>query len=588
VAFYDFRRNNQNLMLKNTRSFIFAIFMLISLFDVQAQKTDTLDLISPLDIPLYLAANFGELRPNHFHAGLDLKTQQVIGKNVYSIYDGYVSRIQLRPVGYGRAVYITHTNGYTSLYGHLHEFSPKIDSVIREYQHNNKKNNLDINFTPDQIPVKQGEVIAHSGNSGSSGGPHVHFEIRHSTTQSALNVLDFYPQITDKSSPKIYSLIAYSLDSLSFINNQEEKVKYSVKNKTLGNYSLSESVKASGLVGFSIRGYDFMHNVHNVFGYYSLELKCNDTVIYSRKIDSIKFSENYDINSLIDYDEYYSTRRYYEKMYVEENNALSIYNTINRGIVVNENSPQYSCVAIAKDFHGNSTRLNFNIEYKENTNQSINRVQALKNIKCNQDFVYNDSTFSVTIPKFSAFKDYSVKLIVDTVESGRYFSQKYTLISSEKVVKKPMQISIKSNLPDSLISKAMIQLQPEGKYARRLLTTINSDGVAYAESKIMGTFAVVIDTIRPKVYSLNFNEGENLSNENSIRFKMSDNFSGVTQYNAFVDGEWCILYFDAKRALVTLEFKHIQNFKLNSKHELHIILVDYAGNKTEKKVSFYK
>ncbi|NLK80641.1 MAG: M23 family metallopeptidase [Bacteroidales bacterium] len=543
---------------------------------------------NPLAIPPLLSANFGELRPNHFHAGLDYKTEGVEGKPVFAIDSGYVSRIMIRPVGYGNALYITHSSGYVSVYAHLQSFSPEITSYITHYQLQNKMHSVDVAIEPHVLLVQRGQEIAKSGNSGSSGGPHVHFEIRNKNGDVAYNPFLFYPTILDKTQPRITSLFVYPLDSLSFVNGFEKKQQFSVRQISPGVYKIPEKIRVKGSIGMGIRANDYMHNVHNIFGVYSVELRCNNELLYARKIDSVSFYETNDINSLLDYEAFILNKQYIEKLYVEPNNSLSFYSEKNNGLYIKSQDKLKECVVTLADFHGNVSTLDFSLVYDTDSLLSVNKERATITNSYQQAFSCEKDGFLFQADSLSFYKDFSFHCTVDSSFYKHEFSLRYSVKSSELCMKKNARISIQTSIPDSLHTKALVRVKVPNGGVFMIQPVITSDGMAHFETKRIGEYSVIIDTVAPYISKPNFSNGDNLSNARSIQYTISDKLSGIDSYYAYIDNQWCILLYDAKNARITLDFSKVPLQFQNTLHTLTLVVVDMCGNETKKQYSFYK
>ncbi|MBI2281845.1 MAG: M23 family metallopeptidase [Bacteroidetes bacterium] len=261
---------------------------------------------SPLDIPLILSGNFGELRNNHFHSGLDIKTQGVEGLKVYAIADGFVSRVKISPIGYGKIIYITHPNGYTSAYAHLQQFKGELAKEIKRYQYANETFEMDY-YPPDTLlKVKKGDIIALSGNSGSSGGPHLHFEIRETVSEYAVNPLLFGFDIKDDVKPVIKSIILFPLNDTSFVNDKKVSQEFTVTG-TNGNYQLLTKlpINVYGQIGVGINTFDQQSGASNQNGVYEVMLFEDNNLICKTELSSFSFDHTRALNSMIDYELYH-------------------------------------------------------------------------------------------------------------------------------------------------------------------------------------------------------------------------------------------------------------------------------------------
>ena len=281
-------------------SFVFILSIFSCLLTAQENHYPQNYFRSPMDIPIYLAGNFGELRTNHFHAGIDIKTQGVEGKKIYAAADGYVSRIKVQHGGYGKVVYIDHPNGYTTAYAHLKAFSTKIDSFAKKEQYKNQSFTFNWYPEPNQIPIKKGEVIALSGNTGRSGGPHLHYEIRETKSEHPLNVLLFGMQIKDNIKPIIRGIRIYPLDNQSTVNGQPKALYFKATNTPSGN-TLNVVPVVSKKIGFGIETLDKINGSGNRCGIYRIQLKIDGKIVFEQKMDKVPFNESRYLNAHTDY-----------------------------------------------------------------------------------------------------------------------------------------------------------------------------------------------------------------------------------------------------------------------------------------------
>mgnify|MGYP000474372297 CR=1 FL=1 len=317
---------SQNQM-KILKSFL-LIVMLLTYTSTIAQ-----DYSAPLNFRMLLSGTFGELRGNHFHAGIDIKTEGVEGQKVYSIADGYISRIKVSTWGYGKVLYITHPEtGHTSVYAHLQSFSAKIDSIVKKKHY--QKESFEINFYPNAntIQIKKGEVIALSGNSGGSGGAHLHFEIRDTKTEHPINPLQFGFNIADNIPPTLSKLKIYAFDTTLIDGYNKSKI-INIK-KTNNKYAIDENPKISGSFGLGISTYDKSNDSYNKNGVYSIKLCVDTNICYKFTVDELDFSTSRFINAHIDYAEKKESKNKYHRCYKLPNNKLTNYsNLINDGII---------------------------------------------------------------------------------------------------------------------------------------------------------------------------------------------------------------------------------------------------------------
>ena len=278
---------------------LFLFFFLTGLNFVFPQSEYPTDyFISPLEIPLVLSGTFGELRSNHFHSGFDIKTQQKSGLSVIASGDGYVSRINVSRWGYGKALYLTHPNGYTTVYGHLKKFSPEIEAYVKKNQY--KKEAFEIRLYPEagELKVVQGEIVALSGNSGSSGGPHLHYEIR-DIKANILNPMLFGIKIPDHKKPTIQAAFAFSENDSSQVNQSNKIVNINLIKQNNGDL-LANTIYAYGKIGIGINAFDRLDGALNRNGLYDIMMRVNGEVLYKFTADKFSFGESRYINTYID------------------------------------------------------------------------------------------------------------------------------------------------------------------------------------------------------------------------------------------------------------------------------------------------
>ena len=286
----------------------------------------------PLNIPFILAGTFGELRSNHFHSGIDIKTKNHEGLPVKAIADGYISRIKIGWWGYGKAIYITHPNGFTSVYAHLKKFAPKIEAYVKKNQY--KKQSFEIQLFPkkEDFLLKKGNLIAYSGNTGGSTGPHLHFEIRNTQTEEPINPMLFSYNIPDTKKPVISKLMAYPLNDTSQVNQSNLPVEIQFKRLNNGNY-MADNITAYGNIGFGIKTFDRQDAAFNRNGIYDLSLKQNGHLKYHHTLEKFSFDNTKYINLFMDYKAYFSDQQAIQKCFIEEK-INSIF-TINHWVMGN-------------------------------------------------------------------------------------------------------------------------------------------------------------------------------------------------------------------------------------------------------------
>ncbi|MGB5378307.1 M23 family metallopeptidase, partial [Muriicola sp.] len=331
---------------------------------------------SPLDIPLILAGTFGELRSNHFHSGIDIKTQQRQGLPVFAIGDGTVTRIKISHWGYGKALYIAHPNGYTSVYAHLQKFSPEIEAFVKKTQYQKRSYEIEVFPEYGDLKVFKDSLIAYTGNTGGSSGPHLHFEIRSSISEKPTNPLLYGLEVRDATNPSVQALYAYPLSTNAIVNKSNDRIEIPFSRQTDGTY-LAETVEAQGIIGFGITAYDRQDLAANQNGLYALKQTVNGTVYAALDFEKFSFGETRLINTLIDYEYFAKYRRRIQRCFLTAGNDLSIYRDLkNEGKIRVEEGSSYKVEIEISDLEGNATKLIIPVTGTQQT--LLNKKESLK------------------------------------------------------------------------------------------------------------------------------------------------------------------------------------------------------------------
>ncbi|HBF87245.1 MAG TPA: M23 family peptidase [Bacteroidales bacterium] len=572
--------------------FLFTLifsFVFSCLFAQQKQYPQY-DFCSPLDIPLSLAGNFGELRPNHFHAGVDFRTQAKEGFSIYAIADGYVSRIKITTGGYGKSIYITHPNGYVSVYAHLKSLNSKISEFLKKAQYDRKTYEIDVFPSPNQLPVKQKDIIGLSGNTGTSSGPHLHFEIRDAVTEFAVNPLLFNFKVADNVAPEIYNVQLYPLDEKSFVNGKNEKATFTAV-KSGGSYILKEpNITVSGSIGFAISANDFLTNSDNSCGIYSLELTHDGTLVYQFEFDEISFFESRYVNAHMDYYQNRFKRKTVHKAFREPNNHLHIYNTsVNDGNIYFDDDNNHQMSFELKDSYKNTATINFQVKSTPTSNNPKIKKSRSENYKvtmpCNIDNLYKDDEISVWFPVNTLydtldFEFHKSEKIANSISPVFHIHNKYIPVHNY------FTISIKSaDIPEKYKSKALVATFDSKGRVDVVGGNFLNDYVV-ADINEFGAYFVVIDTLAPKIIPANFENNSNLEKQENIQVKISDDISGIKNYEGYIDGCWVLFEYEPKRNMLIYHFDE-KRLKKGQNHTLKIKVEDWKDNITIFDAKFY-
>ena len=570
------------------------LFLFISFCHVHGQISDTV-FRRPLDLPVSLSGNFAELRANHLHSGIDYRTQGVAGHKVYASERGYVSRISISPTGYGNAIYIAHPNGYTTVYGHLDAFNDVITAYVKQQQYRQERFSVNLYIDSTLLKVKRGDVIAFSGNTGGSSGPHLHFEVRDTKTEKTINPLQFGFGVKDNIAPVIQRLAVYPAGEGSRVNGSANKLILDLE-KSGNNYRLAGGVKLKieGMAAFGIDAHDQLSGSTNRCGPYSIQLYVDGDLMFSQTMNSFSFDESRYINSMIDYEYYINNRIRFNRMFIEPNNQLSVYDRhINRGIVAFPNSANHTALVMVSDFHGNSSQLNFSFEYtpgKSTTSIAayIPEIEIIpqKSRNYQREFKHEQQGIRIVIPADALYDNINFTCVATVVPKG-LFSKAYKIHDPGTPLHKAMTIEIAAdNLPERLREKALlVQIDPvSGR--RSSAGGEYRNGAVYGSSGVFGTFAIGVDTVPPRITSINLKNGANMSAVKNMRFKITDDFSGIATYNGWIDGQWALFQYDAKNDLLYYDFD-ADRLNKNAQHTLELKVTDNKRNTTEYKASFF-
>tara|TARA_B100001996_G_scaffold344145_1_gene299721 strand:+ start:886 stop:2559 length:1674 start_codon:yes stop_codon:yes gene_type:complete len=555
--------------LKNKFLILFILF-LISFNSIS--QTNSLNSSPPLNIPLIISGTFGELRANHFHAGLDIKTNGKVGYQVKSFYGGYVDRIRVSTSGYGKALYIKHPNGLTSVYAHLSKFSSKIESFVKSHQY--KKEVFEIQLFPkdNEIKVKAGEIIGLSGNTGGSSGPHLHFEVRNSINQKTINPLNYLNNIKDDRNPSIRSMYVFE-------NNDgypETISKHEIKKINDSVYK-SENILIGGKISFGLNMFDRQSLSYNRNGIYKASIYQNDSLKFEYTFNKLDFEDSEFINLLRDYKTKKEKGITIQRIIKHPESKKSfLINKNNNGFFDIKNNKKYFFTLKISDYEGNNSFLEITIIGKKIKNNFLKAEGKL--IKTDKDYLIK-------------FKDKEIMFKKNTLYDNVYLNIKEsndTLYIDKDIypLKNPIEISFKINSNDSLLNRQSFISKLNSKGKPIYLSTQKKENKFHLKSNSLGVFFIAKDTISPEIKPVNFYKGQWISRLNYLKLKIKDDFSGIKNYKGFLNNKWILFEYEPKTKILTYNFSDIK-FK-NTKHNLKIYLEDNVGNKKVFKTMFYR
>ena len=535
---------------------------------------------SPLDIPIQLSGNFGELRPNHFHAGFDLKTMQREGLKVYAVADGYISRIKISTFGNGKTIYITHPNGFTSVYGHLQRATDSIEDFIKKTHYKEQSFEIEMFLKPQELVVKKGQIIALSGNSGASEGPHLHFEFRDNVTEHIINpmLFGFDKMLKDAKSPMISSVYVYPLTDETIVNQSKRPLVLNLKLQKDGTY-LADAVSTNGKIGFGINAFDYDDVSFNKNGVYKVQSFYNGLPNFGYQFDTYSFDEMRYINALIDYPRYKKTLQRVQKLFMKKPFNLSIIKTdATKGVLTQV--PNFSSVyrIEVSDFYGNRTTVSIPVKY--GVSPVIVAQEPILSkyfVKAGNESSFEKENMSVFFPAGTFYEDFYLNF---DVKNDTLFLHDDT-------------VPAHTNFTISMEDKKFTQAQREKLYIASINgkkmgynPTSRKDNILTIKTKTLGKFTLVLDTVPPVISIAKPIEGKWLSDRKSIQFTISDVLSGIKSYNGYLNGKWILFEYDNKTKKITHNFR--DGIVAEGANELKIIVIDNLGNSTIFETKFFR
>ncbi len=556
------------------------IFFLVTLTLAAQQKYPQHYFRSPVSFPIYLAGTFGELRDGHLHAGIDIKTDGIRGKKVYAVANGYISRIKISLYGYGKALYITHPNGYVSVYGHLEKFNSQLQRYVKSIEYRRESFVVQIFPPKDSIKVKKGEVIAYSGDTGGSIGPHLHFEIRNGKSEHPVNPLFFRSfKIADNLPPKIVQLAIYPVFPGSRINNKPDTLMLPVAGHGKACYLKNMPViHVKGAVSFGLRTYDVMNGTHNKNGIYSLKLYEDTTLVYALKMDKLSFSTGRYVNSLIDYNYYEKTGKRLARTQLDTNNRLGNYRKmVNHGIFTFHDTLPHHFEYVVSDIYGNTAALKFSVEDEPAATKVSKNPKRETGIfiRFNRPAKIDSGNISLSFPKDCFYRSFYFQLRKFPANS-KTLSPVYAVHNRFVPVQKYFSLTIEADaLPASIKKKTYIAYAPDKNEDYSWVGGSWSGNTIRVKTRDLGDYTLMADSIPPTIKTINFSNGTHIAGRHFIKVMIEDNQSGIKSYRPTLNGHWILMEYDLKSNLLTY---HFDRYLKKGKNEFKLIVHDNVGN----------
>lgn len=550
------------------RIILFLISLLSVVPSLLRAQSDSICLSSPFNFELLLSGNFGELRSNHFHAGIDFKTQGAVGRPILAPADGYISRATVTAGGYGRAIYVTHDNGYITVYGHLDSFTMPIAERVHTQQYNDEYFAVDVSFENDEYRVMRGDTIAFAGNSGYSFGPHLHFEVRTNGGTRLVSPMRFYlERLTDTKPPRVQAVALTPREGEGVVEGGASTVTRKVVRS-----SVRDTLQAWGRVGLSVQCDDIMDNTSNKYGVYSIELFVDDSLRFSSRMDGYALADTRLINAWSDYVRFFEKGEWFLRSYILENNPLPILAADkNRGWIDIDEERIYNVKYRIADFHGNTTLCKFAIEgRRDSISLPCDTAAHYLYWFINNTIAYEGMRLDVPSGQLFA----NTALTVQEQPSRYGISRCYSFGNSVVPLRKEARISLQVNDTLGLDSSKLYicRLTEKGSVS---VGGEYKAGTVTANVPLLATYEVAVDTIPPTVKPI---ARKNWARNGRIVFSVGDKGRGIKTFKGVLDGKFVLFEYSSKSGRLTCNMRR-EKVK-RGKHRLQLTVTDNAGNTT--------
>ncbi|MGK0386391.1 MAG: hypothetical protein ACI849_001005 [Patiriisocius sp.] len=558
---------------------ILRILLVFVVFQLQGQNSIPKDYFSdPLDIPIILSGSFGELRSNHFHSGLDIKTQQRKGLPIHAPADGYVSRIKVGHYGYGKALYIKHPNGYSTVYAHLQKYAGAIQQYVKDNQYQKETYEVELFPEPTLLVVNKGDIIGYTGNSGSSGGPHLHYEIRDAASRP-MNPMLFGVDVPDTKDPIVNSVFAYPMGENAMVNQSRVPIKLRLIKQKDGNYK-TENISAYGKIGFGVSTNDQLNGASNKNGVYNIKTTYNGKQKIDIVFEKFSFDETRYLNRYIDYGYFKSNKSRVQKLFRETNNPLSIIkqDDDNGFISVAEGFSSNYTIAIT-DYKGNLAQVSIPLTGKKDTLVRKKAIlEALEYVPSNSASTINKGKFTVYVPKNALYEG----TYLDIKTSGDTLHFHKDVVAVHKNISISMDIANYKGFDKSKLYIGRLSYTGIPYYT----TTRRKDNILTARTRTMGSYTLAMDTISPTIKAHNFKEGKWISKNKTLQIKIDDTHSGISNYRATLNGTFILMEYNYKKDVLTYSFE--DETISDAENNLRLIVTDNVGNSSTFEATFFR
>ena len=538
---------------------------------------------SPVDHQMRISGSFAELRPNHFHMGIDIKSKnRSSGDPILAAADGFVSRVKVQSGGYGNTIYIDHPNGYTTVYAHLQKFEDSLASFIQNVQYERETFEVDIDLEPGVFVFKKGQEIGRMGNSGRSYAPHLHFEIRETESEVPINPFLFGIKPNDDRAPDFRKVILYQLDQNKRVQSKEAYplIGSASKRRIKGDTVAFPAWR----VGIGVEAFDYMNGASNRNGIYELTMKVDNAIVFYFKLDKISFDHTRYLNAHIDYQERKETKKYFQKCFVQKGNQLPIYNQTGDHIVaLYKDKPRKINIEL-RDVHGNTSEAEFYMKRDDDISLPPSKIYNYL-LDSDSTNIISQENIKLIFPPNSLYEDLPLYLTRTESTAPHFCSDIYHIGTSNTPIHQSYQLLIKPTnsvgIDDTKQCLTLVEKKNKTSFGGEL-----QNGFVMADINQLGPFVVYLDTIPPTITPLNFKE--NMRGKRTMTFKINDNLgtsgnASDLQYNAWIDDKWILMEYDAKNDKLTHRF---QKSLPAGKHNFVLEVTDDRNNKTTFKSKF--
>jgi hypothetical protein len=561
----------------------FSVFFLLLPFSIEAQIFPDKNypkgyFRNPLGIPMNLSGNFGELRPNHYHMGLDLKTEKRENLPVYAAAEGYIARIKIEPAGFGRAIYINHPNGFTTLYAHLNNFTPALDHFVKQQQYKLESWKVFLELPAGLFPVKKGDFIAYSGNTGGSQAPHLHFEIRRTVDDVNLNPMLFGFPLADNTRPSILRLAIYDRNKSTY----EQSPRIIPVVRTASGYVTSPAtiLSTSNRISLGITAYDTHTGSTNQNGIFEAVITDNGRPLSAFRMDEISYNDTRYMNAHIDYRTKANGGPYLQHLSALPGYLNSIYADVGDGVLDLSDGEVHAITITIRDPYGNTSELRSNI--KHNGAVASPGVSSAKMFYPLMLDVFESEDCEFYMGENCLYDSVRIKYAAAKSSNPAVVSDVHAIGAAYIPLQDSFMVRLRPNREIDESRKSKVVMQRFSGTKKSLAKVEWQGNWASAKFRDFGNFQLVSDESPPVIVPIGFVDGSNLSRASGISITVRDNLEAFKNFRAELDGKWLRFTNDKGK---TFHYRFDERCP-PGQHELKIYVEDEAGNATTKVYRF--